>query len=53
MSTKGDEMGMFERLQNVIETVLGSKFFETLFDMEISAFRKKFGDDFKGYEVCR
>lgn len=50
MSTKGDEMGMFERLQNVIETVLGSKFFETLFDMEISAFRKKFGDDFKGYE---
>ncbi|KAK5973300.1 UDP-glucoronosyl and UDP-glucosyl transferase [Trichostrongylus colubriformis] len=50
MSTKGDEMGMFERLQNVVEITLGAKFFDTLFEMEIAAFRAKFGQSFKDYD---
>ncbi|PIO61209.1 hypothetical protein TELCIR_17275, partial [Teladorsagia circumcincta] len=50
MSTKGDVMGMFERLQNVVEITLGAKFFDTLFEMEIAAFRAKFGQDFKDYQ---
>ncbi|PIO59602.1 hypothetical protein TELCIR_18931, partial [Teladorsagia circumcincta] len=50
MSTKGDVMGIFERLQNVVEITLGAKFFDTLFEMEIAAFRAKFGQGFKDYQ---
>nr|CDJ91450.1 UDP-glucuronosyl UDP-glucosyltransferase domain containing protein [Haemonchus contortus] len=50
MSTKSDVMNTFERLQNVVEITLGAKFFDTLFEMEIAAFRAKFGQNFKDYE---
>ncbi|KJH44260.1 hypothetical protein DICVIV_09704 [Dictyocaulus viviparus] len=50
MSTKGDVMGILERLKNVIEILLSAIFFEQLFSMEILAFRTKYGNDFKSYE---
>ncbi|KAK6752861.1 hypothetical protein RB195_003951 [Necator americanus] len=50
MSTKSDVMNVVERLRNVVETFLGRQFFYTLFEMEITMFRVKYGQDFKGYE---
>ncbi|VDP14065.1 unnamed protein product [Heligmosomoides polygyrus] len=51
MSTKGDRMGFFDRVKNVVDVVLGQKFFTQTFVEEMKTFRKKFGPNFKGYEV--
>ncbi|EYC32809.1 hypothetical protein Y032_0002g1105 [Ancylostoma ceylanicum] len=50
MSSKSDVMDIMGRLQNAIQTLLGVKFFEGLFDREVALFREKYGPDFKGYE---
>ncbi|KAJ1367119.1 hypothetical protein KIN20_027971 [Parelaphostrongylus tenuis] len=41
MSAKGDVMGIFERLKNVLEILIGSKFFEQMFERENSCFSSK------------
>ncbi|VDP16686.1 unnamed protein product [Heligmosomoides polygyrus] len=51
MSTKGDRMGFIDRVMNVVDVVLGQMFFTYTFVEEIKLFRKKFGHNFKGYEV--
>ncbi|KHJ77168.1 hypothetical protein OESDEN_23212 [Oesophagostomum dentatum] len=38
-----------DRLRNLVETHLGNKFHETLYNMEIALFREKFGENFKGH----
>ncbi|KIH50490.1 hypothetical protein ANCDUO_19431 [Ancylostoma duodenale] len=50
MSTKSDAMDIMGRLQNAVQTLLGVKFFEGLFDREVALFRERYGPQFKGYE---
>ncbi|KAK6019619.1 glycosyltransferase family 28 protein [Ostertagia ostertagi] len=50
MSTKGDRMNFIDRLKNLVDTVMGQRFFSGTFVEEIKAFRSKFGPQFKGYE---
>ncbi|KAK6011003.1 UDP-glucoronosyl and UDP-glucosyl transferase, partial [Ostertagia ostertagi] len=50
MSTKGDRMNFFDRLKNLVDTVMGQRFFSNTFVEEIKAFRSKFGPQFKDYE---
>ncbi|EYC33737.1 hypothetical protein Y032_0002g957 [Ancylostoma ceylanicum] len=50
IAREGDRMSFVGRVKNVIDVVLDRKFFTNIFESEISAFRRRFGPQFKGYE---
>ncbi|KHJ94168.1 UDP-glucoronosyl and UDP-glucosyl transferase [Oesophagostomum dentatum] len=50
MSTSSDHMSIMDRFMNVLELVLGKKFFHDIYDTEIAYFREKFGPRFKHWQ---
>ncbi|KHJ75201.1 UDP-glucoronosyl and UDP-glucosyl transferase [Oesophagostomum dentatum] len=50
MSTSSDHMNIVDRFMNVLELVLGKKFFHDIYDTEIAYFREKFGPRFKDWQ---
>ncbi|VDL76113.1 unnamed protein product [Nippostrongylus brasiliensis] len=47
MATQGDRMNFINRVMNVIDVLIGKRFFTKTFEVEIEALRSKFGPQFK------